>query len=83
MQRLLNDMSHREKEPTPIFCDNTSTIALSKKRVFHKKSNHIDTRFHFIHELVNNGEIIVQFCGSRDQLANIFTKPLGKTIFYF
>jgi hypothetical protein len=82
LRRLLNDMSHSEKEPTPIFCDNTSAIDLSKNHVFHKKSNHIDTRFHFIRELVNNGEIMLQFFGSRDHLTDIFTKPLGKTIFF-
>ena len=74
-------MSHTEKDPTPIFCDNIPVIALSQNHVFHKKNKHIDTRFHFIRELVNNGDILLQFCGSRDQLADIFTKPLGK--FYF
>jgi hypothetical protein len=76
-------MSHTENDPTPIFCDNTSAIALSKNHVFHKKSKHIDTWFHFIHELVNNGDIALQFCGSRDQLADIFTKTLGKSVFDF
>ena len=71
------------KDPTPIFCDNTSTISLSKNHVFHKKRKHIDTRFHFIHELVNNGDIALQFCGSQDQLADILTKPLGKSVFDF
>jgi hypothetical protein len=83
LRRILNDMSHTEKAPTPIFCDNTSAIALSKNHVFHKKSKLIDTRFHFIHELVNNGDIALQFCGSRDQLSDIFTKPLGKSVFDF
>jgi hypothetical protein len=83
LRRLLNDMSHTEKEPTPIFYENTLAISLSKNHVFHKKIKHIDTHFHFIHEIVNNGDITLQFCGSRDQLADIFTKPLGKSIFYF
>jgi hypothetical protein len=43
LRRLLKDMSQTKKDPTPIFCDNTSTIALSKNHVFHKKSKHIDT----------------------------------------
>jgi hypothetical protein len=76
-------MSHTEKDPTPIFYENTSAIALSKNHVFHKKSKHIDTRFHFNCELLNNGDIALQFFGSRNQLADIFTKPLGKSIFDF
>ena len=64
LRRILKYMAHTENEPTPIFWDNTSTIALSKNHVFHKKSKHIDTRFHFIRELVNNGDIALQLCGS-------------------
>jgi hypothetical protein len=64
LRRILKDMSHTEKDPTPIFYDNTSAIALSKHHVFHKKRKYIDTRFHFICELVNNGDITLQFCGS-------------------
>jgi hypothetical protein len=83
LRRILKEMSHTENDPTPIFCDNTSAIALSKNHVFHKKRKHIDTRFHFIRELVNNGDIALQFCASRDQLVDIFTKPLGKSVFDF
>ena len=42
---------------TTIYCDNKSTIALSKNYVIHKRTKHIDTRYHFIRELVNNREI--------------------------
>jgi hypothetical protein len=54
-----------------------------KNHVFHKKNKNNEIRFHFICELVNNDEISIQFCGSRDQLADIFTKTLGKYNFYF
>jgi hypothetical protein len=80
MRRLLNDMSHIEKEPTPIFYDNTSTIALSKNHVFQKNIKHIDIMFHFILELVNNSDITLQFCGAKDQFTEIVTKPLGKFV---
>jgi len=43
LRKLLNDLDHIEKESTPIFCDNNSTIAFSKNHVFHKKIKHIDT----------------------------------------
>jgi hypothetical protein len=67
LRRILKDMSHTKNDPTPIFCDNTSAIALSKNHVFHRKRKHIDTRFHFIRKLVNNGDITLQFCASRDR----------------
>jgi len=79
--RLLKYISNIQKEPTPIYCDNNSTISLSKSHVFHNKRKHIDTRFHFIRELHNDDGIVISFCGSKDKLANIFTKTLGKNVF--
>jgi hypothetical protein len=77
------DFGYTTKEPISIFCDNNSAISLSKNNVFHQKSKHIDTRFHFIRELVKNGDIFLKFCGSKAQLADIFTKPLGRDVFQF
>ena len=59
-----------------IFRDNSSAIGLSKNSVFHKRTKHIDTRFHYIRELVSNGEIILQHCRTQEQVADILTKSL-------
>jgi hypothetical protein len=83
LKRLSMDFGYTTKEPISIFCDNNSAISLSKNNVFHQKSKHIDTRFHFIRELVKNGDIFLKFCGSKAQLADIFTKPLGRDVFQF
>ena len=48
MRITLFDLEHEQNEPTQIFCDNKSAIALSRNHVFHKRSKHIDTRYHFI-----------------------------------
>jgi len=81
MRRIMTELLHEQQEPTQIFCDNKSTIALSKNHVFHKRSKHIDTRYHFIRELINSNEISVEFCRSEDQFADMFTKPLAKELF--
>ena len=81
LRRLMNDLSPKKLEPTPIYCDNSSAITLSKNQVFNKKSKHIDIRYHFIRELVNEDVITVKFCKSADQQADIFTKPLGTETF--
>ena len=83
MRRVLKDLSQNHQEPTTIFYGNNSTIALSKNHVFHKRTKHIDIRFHFIRELVNNKEICLEFCKSKDQLADIFMKPLEKDTFQY
>eukprot|EP00253_Pinus_taeda_P016764 PITA_16764 len=81
IRRVLRDFCHEQEKGTIIYCDNSSTIALSKNSIFHKRTKHIDTKFHFIRELVNNGEIVLQHCRRDDQLADILTKPLGKKSF--
>jgi hypothetical protein len=81
LRRVLSDLGHHQEEPTKIYYDNNSAIALSKNHVFHKRSKHIDTRYHFIRELVSNGNIYLQFCRSNEQVADIFTKPLAKNVF--
>eukprot|EP00253_Pinus_taeda_P031184 PITA_31184 len=55
MRRMLRSLGREQAKATVIFCDNSSAIALSKNSVFHKRTKHIDTRFHYIIELVNNG----------------------------
>eukprot|EP00253_Pinus_taeda_P018867 PITA_18867 len=82
LRRVLRDLCHEQENGTTIYCDNTLAIALSKNIVFHKRTKHIDTKFHFIRELVNNGEIVLQHCRTDDQLADILTKPLAKNFFY-
>eukprot|EP00253_Pinus_taeda_P027099 PITA_27099 len=55
LRRVLRDLCHAQENGTTIYCDNSSAIALSKNSVFDKRTKHIDTKFHFIRELVNNG----------------------------
>ena len=81
MRRVLKDLSQNQQEPTKIFYDSNSSISLSKNHVFHKRTKHIDIRFYFIRELVNNKEFFLEFCRSEYLLAYIFTKPLERDTF--
>eukprot|EP00253_Pinus_taeda_P029907 PITA_29907 len=83
MRRMLRSLGKEQAKATVIFCDNSSAIALSKNSVFHKRTKHIDTRFHYIRELVSNGEITLQHCRTQEQVADILTKPLDQKSFEF
>jgi hypothetical protein len=61
MRRMLKYLLQEQQEPTIVLCDNNSAIMLSKNHVFHKKTKHIDTRYHFIRELANHKEICLEF----------------------
>ncbi|GKC50348.1 hypothetical protein Tco_1073093 [Tanacetum coccineum] len=61
-----------------MYCDNKSAIALCCNNVQHSSSKHIDIRFYFIKEHVENGVIELYFVNTEYQLADIFTKALGR-----
>nr|GEW27441.1 retrotransposon protein, putative, Ty1-copia subclass [Tanacetum cinerariifolium] len=62
----------------PMYCDNKSAIALCCNNVQHSWSKHIDIRYHFIKEQVENEVIKLYFVNTEYQLANLFTKALGR-----
>ena len=66
---------------TPIFCDNTSAIAISHNPVMHSKTKHIDIRYHFIRDHVMKNDIEIHFIPTDKQLADVFTKPLDEKTF--
>ncbi|GJT26702.1 copia protein [Tanacetum coccineum] len=64
-------------------CDNKSAIALCCNNVQHSRAKHIDVRYHFIKEQVENEIMELYFVRNEYQLANIFTKPLPRERFNF
>ncbi|GJT61692.1 retrovirus-related pol polyprotein from transposon TNT 1-94 [Tanacetum coccineum] len=68
-------------EKVPIFCDNTSAIAISNNPVLHSRTKHIDIKYHFIRDHILNGDIELHFILTQYQLADIFTKPLDEPTF--
>nr|GEU47907.1 retrovirus-related Pol polyprotein from transposon TNT 1-94 [Tanacetum cinerariifolium] len=62
----------------PMYCENKSAIALCCNNVQHYRSKHIKIRYHFIKEHLENGVIKLYFVNTKYQLADIFTKALGK-----
>ncbi|SPC61979.1 uncharacterized protein UHOD_12140 [Ustilago sp. UG-2017b] len=63
-----------------IFSDNTSTIQVSKDPAQHWKLKHIDTKYHFIRDNMQDGRVRIKYINTADNLADLFTKPAGKTI---
>ncbi|KAL3691662.1 hypothetical protein R1sor_005313 [Riccia sorocarpa] len=80
--RLLGRDLHLDIDnPTPLYCDNISSIKLANNPIFHGRSKHIDIHYHFIREQVLMGNIDLQHVSTYDQVADILTKPLGRQQF--
>ncbi|GKD53577.1 hypothetical protein Tco_1286964, partial [Tanacetum coccineum] len=67
----------------PLYCDNKSAITLCYNNIQHSRVNHIDVRYYFIKEQVENGIVELYFVRREYQLADTFTKPLPRERFNF
>ena len=76
MSNFGEDCSH-----VPLLCDSTRAIIVAKNPVLHAKTKHIEVRYHFLRDNVEKGKISLSYVPTRDQLADIFTKPLDQATF--
>ena len=54
---------------------------MAENPIQHKRTKHIDIRHHFLRDNVEKGNIVMTFCKTEDQVADIFTKALGRESF--
>ena len=83
MKQTLTYIQVDYDEPIPIYCDNTSVISISKNPVMHSKMKHIPIKYHFLWEQVVEINIKVEYVGTKEQVAYIFTKPLPREAFEY
>jgi hypothetical protein len=76
MKQTLTDIQVEYDEPIPIYFDNKSIIDISKDLVMQSKMKHIPIKYHFLQEQVAQNNIKVEYVGTKEQVADIFTKPL-------
>ncbi|KOM55883.1 hypothetical protein LR48_Vigan10g177500 [Vigna angularis] len=82
LRNLLKSLEMMQEERVVIRVDNRSAIELAKNPVYHERSKHIDVRFHFIREKIKEGSVELEHVGTKQQIADIFTKPLPAVIFH-
>ncbi len=81
-RRLLSDLG-MDVSPVMILEDNQGAIAIAKNPVDNSRTKHIDIRYHYICECVQNGQIQLQYCPTDDMKADILTKPLVRQKFVY
>jgi hypothetical protein len=68
----------KEERPTVIVGDNEGAIALTQNPQFHKRTKHIEVRWHWIRELVQEGTIEIESRRDPEQTADVLTKALHR-----
>lgn len=61
-------------QPPILFIDNKSTLSLAKNPNSHGRTKHIETRFHYLRDQVAIGNLLIDYCSTKDHLADISTK---------
>lgn len=78
LRNLLKDLTGWESSSVKLYVDNKLAIELMKNPVFHGRSKHIDTKFHFIRECVEKEIITVEHINGEEQRADVLTKALPR-----
>ena len=68
-------------KPTVLKCDNQSSIKLAHNPIYHARTKHFEIQHHFVREKIQEKEIDMIYCKTTDNVADIFTKPLGSMSF--
>ena len=80
MKKLLSDYGISQ-DTIVVYCNNSSTIDISKNPIQYSKTKRIEIIYHFIRDLVERKIVTLEYIPTERQNANIFTKPLDRSKF--
>jgi hypothetical protein len=80
-KNLIKNLLDTKEVSTTLYLDNQSAIQLIKNTVFHKRSKHVDVRYHYIREQYERNEFLLEYTPSKEQHADILTKALARDQF--
>ncbi len=81
LRLLLQELGHVSAAPTVIWADNQGAISLAESLEFHKRTKHIDTKFHYVREVIEQSILLLELLPTRFMAADGLTKPLPPKLF--
>ena len=81
LKQTAGELGHPIASAITLHENNQSTIQIVNNSGHHGRTKHIDVRYHFLNELVEQQMFRVVYTDTRHQVADIFTKPLDITTF--
>ena len=79
LRRLTSEIDESPVESTTIYEDNQSAICIAKNPPqFHGRTKHIGIKYHYTRDLINSGEIRLEYCPTEDMVADMLTKAVSQ-----
>ncbi|CAA7022737.1 unnamed protein product [Microthlaspi erraticum] len=78
IKNVLQSLGVSHAQPMRIHCDSKAAIHISSNPVFHERTKHIENDCHAVRDEIQSGNMSTHHVPSAHQLADIFTKPLGR-----
>jgi transposase InsO family protein len=69
-------------DPVTVNCDSQAAIAYTKDPKYHGKTKHIDIKYNFVRDMVAQKEVNMKYISTHEMVADPFTKPIVKDVFY-
>jgi len=77
LRQLLDNIKVKQLRPTLLMSDNQGAICLSKNAEHHRRTKHIDVRYHLIRTEQEDGTVTVEYTPTDKQPADMLTKALS------
>lgn len=81
IRRLLNNLGFPQESPTMTFSDSQSAMKLAENPMFHRRTKHIETKYHFTRGEIKEGRMELSHVPTTCQLSDGLTKPLQRMKF--
>lgn len=82
LRRFMNGINCQQLQPTKLYCDNQmSAFRLAGNPELHKKTKHIEVKYHYVREQQQKEEIKIEYVPTNQQTVDFLTEPLAVVTF--
>jgi hypothetical protein len=81
IRKILVDLLMDQLQTTHIYVENQAAISIANNHVFHGRTKHFKIKLYFLREVQKEGEVILLYCKTNDQIADVLTKAFSKNFF--
>jgi hypothetical protein len=79
--KVLADLGEQQPGPIRLMVDNKSAITIAEKEGFHRRTKHMDLKYHFLKDRYQQGQVQLEYIATKEQVADYLTKRVTREVF--